>query len=57
MNDGRIMAADLQYYTNAGNAVDESTLVCKNSFVHHSAVCTLLVSVPTEYIDFSYFFR
>ncbi|KAA8579667.1 hypothetical protein FQN60_006760 [Etheostoma spectabile] len=27
MNDGRIMAADVQYYTNAGNTVDESPLV------------------------------
>lgn len=27
MNDGRIMAADMEYYTNAGNTVDESVLV------------------------------
>ena len=27
MEDGRITAADLQYYANAGNTVDESPLV------------------------------
>lgn len=27
MNDGRIVAADLQYYANAGNTLDESVLV------------------------------
>lgn len=27
MNDGRIVAADFQYYANAGNTVDESVLV------------------------------
>lgn len=27
MNDGRILAADVQYYANAGNTVDESVLV------------------------------
>jgi len=27
MKDGRITAADLQYYANAGNTVDESPLV------------------------------
>lgn len=29
MNDGRILAADVLYYANAGNAVDESVLVGK----------------------------
>lgn len=29
MNDGRILAADVLYYTNAGNSVDESVLVRK----------------------------
>ena len=32
MKDGRIVAADIQYYTNAGNTIDESTLVCKSGF-------------------------
>lgn len=27
MKDGRIMAADIQFFTNAGNTVDESVLV------------------------------
>lgn len=27
MNDGRILAADIQYYANAGNSEDESPLV------------------------------
>lgn len=27
MNDGRIVAADIQYYNNAGNTIDESVLV------------------------------
>lgn len=31
MKDGRIVAADLQYYANAGNTVDESTLVRRGS--------------------------
>ncbi|XP_058474041.1 aldehyde oxidase 6 isoform X1 [Solea solea] len=34
MNDGRIVAADLQYYTNAGNMVDESTLVVEKILFH-----------------------
>ncbi|XP_037617344.1 aldehyde oxidase 6 isoform X1 [Sebastes umbrosus] len=34
MNDGRIMAADIQYYTNAGNAVDESILVVEKILLH-----------------------
>lgn len=32
MNDGRILAADVQYYTNAGNTVDDSVLVGKRHF-------------------------
>lgn len=35
MDDGRIVAADIQYYTNAGNTVDESVLVCKSSYIYH----------------------
>ncbi len=31
MKDGRIMAAEIQYFTNAGNTVDESVLVGKSS--------------------------
>uniref|UniRef100_A0A673CNW7 FAD-binding PCMH-type domain-containing protein n=1 Tax=Sphaeramia orbicularis TaxID=375764 RepID=A0A673CNW7_9TELE len=27
MNDGRIIAADIQFYTNAGNTIDESVLI------------------------------
>ncbi|XP_039648487.1 aldehyde oxidase 6 [Perca fluviatilis] len=34
MNDGRIMAADMQYYTNAGNTVDESPLVVEKILLH-----------------------
>ncbi|XP_078099993.1 aldehyde oxidase 6 [Sander vitreus] len=34
MNDGRIMAADMQYYTNAGNTVDESPLVVDKILLH-----------------------
>ncbi|XP_070711719.1 aldehyde oxidase 6 [Pempheris klunzingeri] len=34
MNDGRIMAADIQYYANAGNAVDESPLVIEKILLH-----------------------
>lgn len=30
MDDGRIVAADIQYYTNAGNTVDESILVSRS---------------------------
>ncbi|XP_069019866.1 aldehyde oxidase 6 [Embiotoca jacksoni] len=34
MNDGRIRAADLQYYTNAGSTVDESVLVVEKIMLH-----------------------
>ncbi|KAM9328483.1 aldehyde oxidase 6 [Pholidichthys leucotaenia] len=34
MNDGRILAADLQYYTNAGNTVDESVMVAEKILLH-----------------------
>uniref|UniRef100_A0A3B4XFT8 Aldehyde oxidase 1 n=1 Tax=Seriola lalandi dorsalis TaxID=1841481 RepID=A0A3B4XFT8_SERLL len=34
MNDGRIVAADIQYYTNAGNTVDESLLVVEKILLH-----------------------
>ncbi|XP_022615697.1 aldehyde oxidase 1-like [Seriola dumerili] len=34
MNDGRIVAADIQYYTNAGNTVDESVLVVEKILLH-----------------------
>lgn len=34
MNDGRIMAADMEYYTNAGNTVDESVLVTEKILLH-----------------------
>uniref|UniRef100_A0A8C2XNL5 xanthine dehydrogenase n=1 Tax=Cyclopterus lumpus TaxID=8103 RepID=A0A8C2XNL5_CYCLU len=34
MNDGRIVAADIQYYANAGNTVDESTLVAEKILLH-----------------------
>ncbi|KAM9835993.1 aldehyde oxidase 6 [Aulostomus maculatus] len=34
MNDGRIVAADIQYYTNAGNSVDESLLVAEKILLH-----------------------
>ncbi|XP_056445092.1 aldehyde oxidase 6 isoform X3 [Gadus chalcogrammus] len=34
MEDGRITAADLQYYANAGNTVDESTLVVEKMVLH-----------------------
>ncbi|XP_059183974.1 aldehyde oxidase 6 isoform X2 [Centropristis striata] len=34
MNDGRIVAADIQYYANAGNAVDESVLVAEKILLH-----------------------
>uniref|UniRef100_A0A3Q3F315 Aldehyde oxidase 6 n=1 Tax=Labrus bergylta TaxID=56723 RepID=A0A3Q3F315_9LABR len=34
MKDGRIVAADLQYYTNAGNVVDESLLVAEKIVLH-----------------------
>ncbi|XP_060922759.1 aldehyde oxidase 1-like [Limanda limanda] len=34
MNDGRIMAADIQYYANAGNTVDESVLVVEKILLH-----------------------
>lgn len=34
MNDGRIMAADIQYYTNAGNAIDESVLIIEKLLLH-----------------------
>lgn len=47
MNDGRIMAADMQYYANAGNTVDESTLVCKSSyciFIIKLCLCSSAVS-------------
>ncbi|XP_041638215.1 aldehyde oxidase 6 [Cheilinus undulatus] len=37
MKDGRIMAADLQYYTNAGNTVDESLLVVDKIVLHVDA--------------------
>ncbi|KAG7258328.1 hypothetical protein CRUP_028212 [Coryphaenoides rupestris] len=34
MKDGRITAADLQYYANAGNTVDESPLVVEKMLLH-----------------------
>ncbi|TMS11619.1 Aldehyde oxidase 1 [Larimichthys crocea] len=34
MNDGRIVAADLQYYANAGNTLDESVLVVEKILLH-----------------------
>ncbi|XP_017287277.1 xanthine dehydrogenase/oxidase-like isoform X1 [Kryptolebias marmoratus] len=34
MNDGRIMAADFQFYTNAGCFVDESVLVSEKILLH-----------------------
>ncbi|XP_068446552.1 aldehyde oxidase 1-like [Clinocottus analis] len=34
MNDGRIVAADIQYYANAGNTVDESPLVAEKILLH-----------------------
>ncbi|XP_029923537.1 aldehyde oxidase 6 isoform X2 [Myripristis murdjan] len=34
MDDGRIVAADIQYYTNAGNTVDESILVIEKILLH-----------------------
>ncbi|XP_045916381.1 aldehyde oxidase 6 isoform X2 [Micropterus dolomieu] len=34
MNDGRIVAADIQYYINAGNTVDESLLVVEKILLH-----------------------
>ncbi|KAM3857276.1 aldehyde oxidase 6 [Diretmus argenteus] len=34
MNDGRIVAADTQYYANAGNTVDESVLVTEKILLH-----------------------
>ncbi|MCI4393424.1 hypothetical protein PGIGA_G00157290 [Pangasianodon gigas] len=34
MNDGRITAADVHYYANAGNAPDESTLVAEKILLH-----------------------
>ncbi|KAM7365749.1 hypothetical protein PAMP_016661 [Pampus punctatissimus] len=34
MNDGRIVAADMQYYTNAGNTVDESVLIVEKILLH-----------------------
>lgn len=34
MNDGRIVAADLHYYANGGNTVDESVLVIEKILLH-----------------------
>ncbi|GAA6224227.1 aldehyde oxidase [Lates japonicus] len=34
MNDGRIVAADIQYFANAGNTVDESVLVVEKILLH-----------------------
>ncbi|XP_041821797.1 aldehyde oxidase 6 isoform X2 [Chelmon rostratus] len=34
MNDGRIVAADIQYYANAGHTVDESLLVAEKILLH-----------------------
>ncbi|XP_062846062.1 aldehyde oxidase 6 isoform X2 [Trichomycterus rosablanca] len=34
MNDGRIIAADVHYYANAGNTADESTLVTEKILLH-----------------------
>uniref|UniRef100_A0A8C9VGJ1 Aldehyde oxidase 6 n=1 Tax=Scleropages formosus TaxID=113540 RepID=A0A8C9VGJ1_SCLFO len=34
MNDGRIIAADIQYFTNAGNTGDESILVIEKILLH-----------------------
>ncbi|XP_070850187.1 aldehyde oxidase 6 [Chaetodon trifascialis] len=34
MNDGRIVAADIQYYANGGNAIDESVLVVEKILLH-----------------------
>ncbi|XP_030628407.1 aldehyde oxidase 6 isoform X1 [Chanos chanos] len=33
-NDGRILAADLQFYANAGNTADESVLVAEKIIIH-----------------------
>lgn len=48
MNDGRIVAADIQYYTNAGNTIDESVLVGKSGFICSLTVCVLQVSHMRE---------
>ncbi|XP_074520486.1 aldehyde oxidase 6 isoform X2 [Halichoeres trimaculatus] len=34
MNDGRILAADFEYFTNAGNTIDESVLVAEKILLH-----------------------
>ncbi|XP_076580189.1 aldehyde oxidase 6 [Chaetodon auriga] len=34
MNDGRIVAADIQYYANAGNVIDESVMVVEKILLH-----------------------
>ncbi|XP_029941631.1 aldehyde oxidase 1-like [Salarias fasciatus] len=34
MNDGRIVAADLQYFSNSGNSVDESVLIMEKILLH-----------------------
>lgn len=34
MNDGRILAAEFWYYTNAGNTIDESVLVAEKILLH-----------------------
>ncbi|XP_039998462.1 aldehyde oxidase 6 isoform X2 [Xiphias gladius] len=34
MSDGRIVAADIQYYANAGNTVDESVLIVEKILLH-----------------------
>lgn len=52
MNDGRIVAADIQYYSNAGNTVDESTMVRNSGFIYHSTLCLLLVSLLREKNEF-----
>lgn len=47
MNDGRIMAADIQYYTNAGNAIDESVLVgktCRLQYLVQHFLCLITLT-------------
>lgn len=39
MNDGRIVAADIQYYANAGHTVDESLLVGKSGSICYLISC------------------
>lgn len=48
MNSGRIVAADIQYYANAGNTVDESLLVGESGYVCYLAQLCVFFDIRSD---------